>query len=352
MPGNLYRRGKVWWARSYVRGQEVRESLRTTDRKEAERRLKPWLARISARRFGEDRHAWEEAAGKYMTEIAPTALASSTAKRYAVSFRAVETFLRGRFLDEIDRRTLGQIATRPGAGRAPRGRDLPAVSVVLTAAEAWGWIDQAPPFTRRHLRERREAIVLPPDAEVAKFVAACHAYRFKGEAGTLGYLVEFLRHSGLRLEEAATLERSQIGGQGRMALLQRTKTTRARAVMLSAQATGTLKRCPVRLGSRLVFWWGEAGARYETASHLLSRIRAGLGVAWDTHDLRHLFAVEYLRRGVERLRAGIPYDPHEGGSIYDLQKQLGHSSVATTEIYLDHLTAEEQEIARRGALAG
>jgi integrase/recombinase XerD len=52
------------------------------------------------------------------------------------------------------------------------------------------------------------------------------------------------------------------------------------------------------------------------------------------HHLRHRFAVDYLKGG---------------GSIYDLQQHLGHSSVKTTEIYLAFLTPEEQRQAKQGA---
>lgn len=52
------------------------------------------------------------------------------------------------------------------------------------------------------------------------------------------------------------------------------------------------------------------------------------------HDLRHLFAVEYLREG--------------RGGIYDLQRELGHTSVKTTEIYLDYLLPEEATAVRAG----
>jgi integrase/recombinase XerD len=45
------------------------------------------------------------------------------------------------------------------------------------------------------------------------------------------------------------------------------------------------------------------------------------------HDLRHRHAVDWLK---------------SGGSIYDLQQRLGHTSVKTTEIYLAFLTPEEK----------
>jgi integrase/recombinase XerD len=51
------------------------------------------------------------------------------------------------------------------------------------------------------------------------------------------------------------------------------------------------------------------------------------------HDLRHLFAVTYLR---------------QGGNIYCLQKLLGHASIKTTELYLDYLTHDEVMLAQFG----
>ena len=45
------------------------------------------------------------------------------------------------------------------------------------------------------------------------------------------------------------------------------------------------------------------------------------------HDLRHRHAVDWLKAG---------------RSIYDLRDRLGHTSVKTTEIYLNFLTPEEK----------
>jgi integrase/recombinase XerD len=49
------------------------------------------------------------------------------------------------------------------------------------------------------------------------------------------------------------------------------------------------------------------------------------------HDLRHWHAVQWLK---------------QGRSIYDLKERLGHTSVKTTEPYLEFLTPEE----KRGAM--
>lgn len=51
------------------------------------------------------------------------------------------------------------------------------------------------------------------------------------------------------------------------------------------------------------------------------------------HDLRHRFAIDHLKRG---------------GNIYNLQKILGHSSITTTEIYLNYLSPDQQRLAKFG----
>ncbi len=92
------------------------------------------------------------------------------------------------------------------------------------------------------------------------------------------------------------------------------------------------------LNSAYLFWHGE-GDRYHRVSNQFCSIvkrAAKLNPGFKPfrfHDLRHWFAVDYLRRG---------------GNIYALQKILGHTSLTTTEIYLDHLSPEEQEHSKTG----
>jgi integrase/recombinase XerD len=51
------------------------------------------------------------------------------------------------------------------------------------------------------------------------------------------------------------------------------------------------------------------------------------GFTWRVHDLRHKYAIEWLRANPDK--------------IYTLQKNLGHKSIKTTEIYLDYIGAQE-----------
>lgn len=76
-----------------------------------------------------------------------------------------------------------------------------------------------------------------------------------GAPGNLGRLLELLDRTGLRLNEAATLEWSQFDAQRREILLPRTKTNRPRVISLTddlmSPAVGTIvgtsrRRCDVR----------------------------------------------------------------------------------------------------------
>jgi len=71
---------------------------------------------------------------------------------------------------------------------------------------------------------------------------------------------------------------------------------------------------------------------HRTMEELAADMPEGGGIC-RCHHLRHRFAVEYLRAG---------------GNIYQLQKILGHSSIKTTEIYLNYLTPDEAFQAQHG----
>jgi len=144
---------------------------------------------------------------------------------------------------------------------------------------------------------------------------------------------------GHRQEEAAGMERPQI--RDKVADLSRTKTNRPRAVPLNDLAVGTLESTPIHIGTKHVFWHqrGKEVCRHRNVSsrfgHITRRLfkEKKISRRFPFHDLRHWFAVDYLRAG---------------GNIYDLQKVMGHKSIKTTELYLDFLTPEEAHAAKFG----
>ena len=280
------------------------------------------------RYHGEARRTWKQAVTDYVA-AAPGSISASTIERYQVSFRTVRPILDSLYVDEIGRKEVAKIARRKGVSNATKRRDMTAVSAVLGREVHEGTIDDNPALAwdRRRIPERRDPIVLPASADVAAVVALA--------PGNFARIIQAARETGMRQEEVAGLTRGQIDRKRRAIQLTRTKSRKARAVPLSDAAYGTITGTPAYMGSEYVFWHGE-GERYANVSSrfrvIVKRAEAAASKNGRTfkpfrfHDLRHLFAVEYLRGG---------------GGIYKLQQTLGHSSVKTTEVYLQYLTPEE-----------
>jgi integrase/recombinase XerD len=288
--------------------------------------------------YGENRHSWKEAVVEWAAAAAVT-LKPATLERYLSSLRNLRHILDDLHFDEVSRQTMSKIARRSGVTNATRRRDLTAVSSVVRWGISQGWRDDNPAreWDRSVIRERRDPIVLPSEADIGAVVALA--------PGNFARLIRWAQYTGMRQEECAALERSQVDTRRKAANLSRTKTDRPRSVPLDERALGTYAGTPVRIGCPWVFWH-EPGERYlNIASRFAELSRRAIANAkaekhelprrFRFHDLRHWFAVDYLRR--------------RAGSIYDLQKVMGHSSVKTTEIYLDFLTPEEHAAAKVAA---
>jgi integrase/recombinase XerD len=279
--------------------------------------------------------SWPTAVVSWDAAIKRTRKRPATMARYLVSLGQLRPWLDPCLVQKIDLDLLRTIVRerRKVASNATVRRDLTAVSSVLDHAMDEGWIEENPArmFDRRRLKEDREPIVLPqPEAIAAVLVLGS---RFVDMA-------ELARETGMREEEIASLRHSQVDRDRMAASLTYTKGRRAREVPLSENALEIIDRQPQFLRSPFVFWRG-AGERFiNVASQFHATVkRAARNAAqpiarFRFHDLRHLFAVEYLRQ--------------RKGSLYDLQLILGHASIKTTEQYLDHLTPEEQAAARQG----
>lgn len=120
-------------------------------------------------------------------------------------------------------------------------------------------------------------------------------------------------------------------------LKERTKTNQVRAIPMSEICRASLLKLfkNNRLGSKFVFI-NLSGEKIKP--HHLSRImeslqkKAGITNIIRFHDLRHTFASQYIMNG---------------GSIYDLQKFLGHTSIVMTQVYA-HQSMDYLQSAMKG----
>jgi integrase/recombinase XerD len=336
-PKGCYWRGATLWGGVTVQGRKVRFSLRTDDATIAEGRLKARREReIAAAHFGDARPTWEDAVVAWGDHIAGHTK-PNTQKRYAVSLKQLAPYLVGCYLDEIDKKLVGEIIRRRRAQNVTNAtirRDLVALSSVLGYCEEEGWKDNNPALTRmKTLKERRDAIVLPEPEDIQRVIDRA--------PGLFAKLIEAAWLTGCRQNELVTLTRHQLDmNRGTITLEgNRTKNRRSRVINMGP-AYHLFRSLPVNLGAKQVVFWHSLGEPYRNAAS-----RFALYVKWTQkrtqrfrpfrfHDLRHRFAVDYLKKG---------------GNLYDLMKHLGHSSVKVTEAYLDYLTPEEAHNAKHGA---
>lgn len=155
--------------------------------------------------------------------------------------------------------------------------------------------------------------------------------------------VRFLAATDMRESEVFGLQRSQISADGTSITLTTMKAWRAHVVPLSPTGVGIVVGIPRHIKYGVVFRYGD-GLPYRNVPSRHIQIRERLNAADEKagrkrnplefrfHDLRHPFAVNHLR---------------DGGSIYDLQLVLGHSSVKVTEMYLDYVDPTTRQRAMR-----
>jgi integrase/recombinase XerD len=316
MPSNLYRRGETYYGRYSVRGELQRVSLRTSDIREARKRLKGIREKAQRQAFGiKDAPIWQQAVIAYSTGVLDAnGVKPGTGKRYLVSLRQLDAYFRGKPLPLI---TVAEVSAyvairqEAKATNATIRRDLTAASRVCAFARHKGLMEANPfdAFDRSMLREIRPGITAPTDAAVAAAAAATDA---AGEP-EMAALIRFLRATGMRAGEA--LRASWRDLRGTELMIPVTKTSRVRTIDVPVDALPT---------------WGGGGRLFPSLtldSGLLAGhwrwVRRNLpeGQRFRIHDLRHAYAIAEIRAGRD---------------IYDLSRHLGHSSVKTTEIYLGY----------------
>ena len=151
-------------------------------------------------------------------------------------------------------------------------------------------------------------------------------------------LIVLAYRSGLRCAEALALREQDINFDAGTIRVLRGKGAKARTVGIDPQAAAvvsswiTAKRA-AGLRSRTLFCTLDGkpmdtpnGARYVRRLMPALAARAGIVKRVHYHGLRHTFASELAEEGVP---------------VHVIQAQLGHSSLATTDVYIRHLNPQQ-----------
>jgi integrase len=328
-PENLYQREGIFYARVTVGGREHRRSLKTSNRREAERRLTQWLKERSPYK-GTIRHTFKEAAALWLEagDWKP-----KTARSYVQRLNILLAHFGDHYWDQVDKAALQFFIDqrrKAGSGTATINRYLTVVSGIANYVgdlDGWPEINPVTLLAKKPRREKRAIYVRPPASDIEAYFARMQ--------GTFGDLCRVALLCGARMDELAYLHRENAK-DGQATFLD-TKSGIPRTVAWTPEARAIVDRQPVVEGSPYLFntsnkgpykrvteMWREVVIRAQRmaqkSGRKLQRMRF--------HDLRHEYAIRYLE---------------SGKSIYTLQKLLGHGSIRQTERYLDYLTTEQQE---------
>lgn len=192
------------------------------------------------------------------------------------------------------------------------------------------------PMKSLHPPKVKQTPTLPfSPAEVNAMIEACHRYPIKGVHGKanrdrLRAMVLLLRHSGLRIRDAATLRRDQVV-DGKL-LLQTQKTGVQVCMPLPSHVLNAL--AAIENKNESYFFWSGNGHPKTTVADWQRSLRRLFALANVTaghaHRFRDTFAVELLLAGV---------------AIDQVAVLLGHSSVKITEkSYAPWVRARQEQL--------
>lgn len=290
---SLYKRkdSPNWWVKISIKGRlPVQQSTGTSDRAKAQEyhdKLKSSL--WDQERLGVKlRHSWQEAVVRYLEETSHKVSQASD----KIHFKWLDDYLRGVFLDAIDRDLLDRImAARMAEGvkNSSVNRTMEVVRAVLRkAAIEWEWLD-------RVLRVR----MLPEPQRRVRFITQDQAERLIVELPEhLAAMVRFSLETGLRRSNVTGLEWSQVDLARRTAWIHpdQAKARKAIAVPLSAAAVVVLREQQGKHKMRVFTFQGHPVQQVNTKAFRAALKRAGIeNFRW--HDLRHTWASWHAQAG-------------------------------------------------------
>lgn len=227
---------------------------------------------------------------------------------------------------------LASFLIEAGRGHATVRRKNAALRNFLTWCRARGLgdkLDCAPP-----IRKKPPRVSTPPTPEeIARMVEKCPAHTLLGKRNRA--LILTIWSTGCRRQEIIDMNLRDVrleraaDGTVRGEVKVRGKGSKERVVFLTPQTVKAIERyLPTRRPHdgdfhESALWLSRDGMRIDmrTVSWVVRRAAksAGLPARVTTHTLRHAFASHLLRAGA---------------NLYMLKEMLGHSSIATTQIYL------------------
>jgi integrase len=216
---SLYRRGQVWWSKSYVAGKMVRTSIGTRDKAEARHRLRERESQAVGKAPSKSMVVWETAAQDLLAYYRPYGTRNAVGAEGKL--KQLTRYFAGIKLGNIDAAAiLGYVNHRLKLGRAAAtiNVELATLRRALCLAREHKKLDDVPvirmlrpaePRSEFFQREQFEAVArgLPDDLALVIRVGYVYGWRLSSEVLTLTKAQIDLHEGTLRLEAGKTKNR-------------------------------------------------------------------------------------------------------------------------------------------------
>lgn len=239
--GRIFKRGDIFWCAYYLRGQEFRESTKTTDDLEARKFLKARLREVGADVMGLQKFATPKSSKLTVAQLVDSLTADFTlrdilSEQNSCNLRRVTkdfgNYKAAQLTPEIvDNYISGRVAD--GDKPASVNRVLQLLGQAYTLAKRRGTLSHAPYI--RHLSEAGNARQgFFSEAELASVIAALPA--------DLQDFVRFAAFSGMRKGEIASLRWSDVDGDVLKLRAENSKNGNARLIPLAGELGEIISR--------------------------------------------------------------------------------------------------------------
>lgn len=323
--------------------KQFRRSLKTKDRKLAERRLAELRGQVTSLRMTDDARLWFEDVAERWIATTTHALKESTVTRRKTCIANVEPYLTAMPIRNIQPHHCERWLTERGAKLAPQtmAHELNAMRAVFDYAVKLGLMLSNPAKDIKRRKIVQQAMVIPTREQFKALIAKIR--ESDGRAGSQRQakngadLVELLAYSGCRVHEATSIRWADVdfarngvritGGE------RGTKNHEARTIPM----TDALKQLLERLKAEQKPKPEDFVSKIDSAKKCLQTACKKLEFPQFTHhDFRHFFATTCIEAGVDIPTVSRWLGHKDGGAlamrVYG-HLRLEHSMAAASKVF-------------------